>query len=330
MIYINYKRERFWITPDGKTYPEISVSGPHAVLTDFSNFKNIDDDSYLYYSKTKEGYFLENEIINDESRSLLEVLGLQEGVIVGIYVSNRILIFTLVNGAIKSRFSPENIFSPQEIVYPYEEWGISENTPIKIYGINIPFEELFNKIKQTKPLKNREKVRKKYKFIQNVISIGLIVFSLIALGGIEFLISHKNSQYKEIVKKINNNKIEMSEEIQLRLPAYLECVNTPLDKVFQEINFMEDFKYSAINISANDKQIQIKVDIDNPETAYMLKEVAIKKRVNFELNLTNGGNNVQAIITKDFNPQKENLFPDSDKFCSSLSYYNKLYNAQIK
>jgi len=330
MIYINYKRERFWITPDGKIYPEISISGPHAVLTDSSTFKNVDDENYLYYNKTQNGYFLENEIINNESRSLLEVLGLQEGVIVGIYVSNRILIFTLVNGVIKSRFSPENIFSPQDIVYPYEEWGIPENTPVKIYGINIPFNELFIRIEQTKPLKNREKVREKYKLIQNIVSIGLIVLALAVLGFTEFLVSYKNSQYKEIIKKTGNARMELSKEIQLRLPAYLECIDTPLDKVFQEISFMENFNYSTVNISANGKQIQVKADVNNPETAYMLKEMAIKKGVSIELNLTQGGNNVQAIITKNFEPQKEILFPDSNKFCSRIDYYSKLYNTQVK
>ena len=330
MIYINYKRERLWIAPDGKTYPELSITGPNAVLTDVSTFKKINDENYRYYSKTHKGYFLENEIVNDDSRSLLEVLGLQEGIIVGLYFSNRILIFTLVNGEIKSRFSPENIFSPEEIVYPYEEWGIPENTPVKIYGINLPFEELFTKIEQTKPLKDREEIRKKYKFIQNAVSIALIVFTLLGWAGVEALFSYKDSQYKKATTKINNAKQELAKEVQARLPIYLECMNVPLDKVFQEISFMENFSYSSTNISVDNEQIRVKADVNGVEAAYMLKEEAIKRGVNFELNLPQGGNNVQTIITKNFKPQKDFFFPDSNKFCNSINYYNQLYNTKVK
>ena len=306
----------------------MSGNFPHAVLTDYSTFKNEDNDNYRYYIKTSNGYFLENKIVNNFSKSLFDVLGLKEGHIVGIYFSTRVLMFALVNGTIKSRFSPEGINSPDEIVYPLEEWGLSQNTPITIYGIHAPIESLINKIKISPSFKDRELIIKKFKIIQNVIAVFIILLSFMIYLSVYMSNLTKEKEVEIHKKTINALKQELAKNFRERLPFYLECKNVPIDQIFKEISFLEKYKLSSVEISANSQNIKVKIQPFSVNDAYEIRQKAEQNNATFELNIIQGGSNVESIITKNFEFKKENFTNDINKFCSLIDHYNQYYIAK--
>ena len=332
MIYLNYKKEKFWIDIDGKTYSALSdaENAPHAVITDSSTFKKNDDESYRYYSKTKNGYFLENEIVNKNSRSLLECLGLAEGKIVGVYFSNRVLMFALVNNTIKSRFSPENIFSPDDIVYPFLDWGLPENAPVEIYGVHKSLDELLIKIKSTQPLKDREAKRQKLNLIQKTLGIVLIVLTLASYAGTNWFFSYQTKQKSRLQNLTTGLQSELSDELKKRLPQVLECINLPLDEVLYQIKFLEPFQFTSINLDAQKNTLTVKTNIHDPKVAYQIKQEAQKHNIQCEVKLSQGGGDVELIFSTNIKKNQKNSYFADTEFCSRIDRYNQFYTAPVK
>lgn len=319
MIYINFKRERFYIDKSGNVLNSMDIPEdyPIAILTEQSAIKNSKDSSYRFYVKSNNLYYLETEKLNENTKSLLNVLNVREGVITGIYFASRVLLFTYIHGLLKHRFSSDDIQSSSDIIYPTKEWGLPHNAPIEVYGATIPLEKLYSRIVNTPKIKDLEHERKKFLRIQYITGALLVLISIGLIGVVELM--HRN--ITEDIKKTKNKHTEIQNDIKTeafkRLPLRLDFTNIPIDEVFKTLSFLENARYSVINVTAEGESINVQVTVQSPVDAYkVLRLIDINKSQydsSGQINTMQGGEIIEITFDK-------RLFKKSSNFTDSVDY----------
>lgn len=296
---------------------DISKDDPIAILTEQSAIKNSKDSSYRFYVKSNNLYYIEIERLNENTKSLLNVLNVREGVVSGIYFANRVLLFTYIHGLLKCRFSSDDIQSPSDIVYPTKEWGLPHNAPIEVYGATIAFEKLYSRVINTPKIRDSEHERKKFLRIQYIVGSLLVLISFGLVGAVELV--HRN--ITEDIKKTKNKYIGVQNDIRTeafkRLPLHLEFTNIPIDQVFKTLSFLENARYSIINVTTEGRNINVRVTVQSPEDAYRILRLVDINRSQYDssgqLNVSQGGEAIEITFDK-------RLFKESSSFTDSVDY----------
>lgn len=276
MIYIcKFKETTLAISKEGKIVSVDSIGPEAAILTETiaSSKKGLS----RYYTCENGLYFFEKSVPPEIKRpkSLLQALNLRGNAIVGLFFDGHLLIFAFVNGEIQSRFPVLNDSDdPIEQAATFrEQWKFPEDIPLEIYGANLPFHKLIERIDATPVFGDTILDGKKHMAIMTVLS-ALIVLSVIAYG---LLIKVKQKDMDEQLRQIQARKLQLTETIKKeetkRLPLYLQADNLELEDMLNAISFLNNQTYSDIRVSSDaaTRTFTGTATTSSPSTAYELK-----------------------------------------------------------
>lgn len=310
MIFIDYQKEKIVIDSAGNATTVDDASKLQlknaAIFLDTSTLKTKDDREYQFYitSNTDDGqlYYLDSDKRADHCKSLLHVLSVRENAIVGIYFSNRLLLFAVKNGELlKPRFTSDDIDDPAyEISFTSKRWGLPEDVLVEVYGHNIPFSKLFENIEKSPVYFNRLVVDRAKRIKEIVLSASIIVIALCTYWYLHVSVVSTKKNTSTLRKKIKEIEMQLQGESVKRLPLYLSSSSVPIDAVFRKLSFLEKCNYSSINITVdNAGNINTKISVTNADDAYRIKTLA--KNANVKLT----GGIIEVEITDQSKPAED-------------------------
>ncbi|MFO0753563.1 MAG: hypothetical protein U0411_09605 [Thermodesulfovibrionales bacterium] len=283
IVYLNYQKERFFIRRDGSIedpsagLPAAGQAEGVAVLTDSSLFGGKRVEGYQYYAKGPRYHFHEKPLdipSLQKPRSLLQALKLRDNTIVGLLFSNRLLFFACHRGEVVWRFTDVDTTERDEIEGRINELNLPEHFKREIYGYDLPFAQLYEAIQSAPAYRDLEQEARRSRRLQISLSICVVALSLLVWG---FLFIKENRVKTEAEKLADERRSlvrEIRNELQLRLPVYLDDINVPFDGVLRELSFLEGRKFSLISVTADDDDITGRVTLSDPEEAFHIKEAS--------------------------------------------------------
>lgn len=277
MIHINFSREVRFVDDKGVFIEQPSPQDTATVFTDTSAIKETAETAspYRYYNKHDGLYYCEKTTSFAKSKSLLGVLNLRPGVLVGVQFANgMLLLLGYVNGMVKKALTSKDVNAQEEINYQINEWWEGKKVPYEVYGINLPFAKLVEMMNQAPVLKDSVQEAKKRLFVQKVASAAMVVMALVIYAVIVFAERAVAGNINTVKAAKSGVQSEIKRETMKKLPLYIDYINIPLDMVLKEMAWLEGKKYSTVSVTAQNSTLRGDVTVSDAGSAFVIKESA--------------------------------------------------------